>query len=94
MKKIVILFVLCSLLFCFFGQGTAYVTQSNVRGAHMMIRQWGNVIIPGSHATYFTNYGAYLVGNIGVTDVYNHLFLTLGTTAIMEPRFSVVHQSA
>lgn len=74
MNKIVILFVQCFLWLCSFGQGTAYVTQSNVRGAHMMIRQWENGIIPGSHATDFTNYGASLAGNIGVTDVYNHFY--------------------
>ena len=42
----------------------------------MMIRQWENGIIPGSHATYFTNYGNPLAGNIGVTDVYNHFYYT------------------
>lgn len=66
MKKLIICFILCVLGLYSQGQGTAYITKSNVAGYSQMIRQYKNN--PGHHVIYFTDM---VNGYIGVTDIYN-----------------------
>jgi hypothetical protein len=69
MRKILIYLVLCTLGFCSVGQGTAFITKSNVLGYTQLIRQWEN--LPGHHVIHFID-AASRKNYIGITDVFNY----------------------
>ena len=70
MEKIPIYLVLCTLGFCSVGQGTAFITKSNVLGYSQLIRQWENM--PGHHVIHFTDAVTGRKNYIGITDIFNY----------------------
>ena len=71
MKKIFIYLFLCLLCLSSFGQGTAYITQSDLVGYPEIIRQYDN--LPGNHVIYYKDAPSGIKGYVGLTDVYNNI---------------------
>lgn len=70
MKRLLIILFMCFLSQFALGQGTACITQSNLVGYPLFIRQYGEV--PGQHLIYFTDLASSTKGYVGLTSLFSY----------------------